>query len=142
MAAAETRWSAAGGRERPAHPRSPRFVAAFRRPRRGRQPELCRQALAIHGLIGPNGAGKTTTFNLISGFYAPSAGSVIYQGRDVSGMRTSALAALGLVRTFQGVTLFKEFTVIDNVRVGCHGLGRRRARVAHPRHRPRVSRRG
>jgi branched-chain amino acid transport system ATP-binding protein len=76
----------------------------------------------VHGLIGPNGAGKTTTFNVISGYYAPSAGSVIYQGRDVSGMRTSALAALGLVRTFQGVTLFKEFTVIDNVRVGCHGL--------------------
>ena len=76
----------------------------------------------VHGLIGPNGAGKTTTFNVISGYYAPSAGSVIYQGRDVSGMRTSALAALGLVRTFQGVTLFKEFTVIDNARVGCHGL--------------------
>ena len=75
----------------------------------------------VHGLIGPNGAGKTTTFNVISGYYAPSTGSVIYQGRDVSGMRTSALAALGLVRTFQGVTLFKEFTVIDNVRVGCHG---------------------
>ena len=78
----------------------------------------------IHGLIGPNGAGKTTTFNVISGFYPPTAGSVIYQGRDVSGMRTSALAALGLVRTFQGVTLFREFTVIDNVRVGCHGSGR------------------
>jgi branched-chain amino acid transport system ATP-binding protein len=76
----------------------------------------------IHGLIGPNGAGKTTTFNVISGYYAPTAGSVVYQGRDVSGMRTSALAALGLVRTFQGVTLFKEFTVIDNVRVGCHGM--------------------
>jgi branched-chain amino acid transport system ATP-binding protein len=79
------------------------------------------EPLAIHGLIGPNGAGKTTTFNLISGFYAPTAGSVIYQGRDVSGMRTSALARLGLVRTFQGVTLFKEFTVLDNVRVGFHG---------------------
>ena len=75
----------------------------------------------VHGLIGPNGAGKTTTFNVISGYYAPTAGSVVYQGRDVSGMRTSALARLGLVRTFQGVTLFKEFSVIDNVRVGCHG---------------------
>jgi branched-chain amino acid transport system ATP-binding protein len=79
------------------------------------------QPVTIHGLIGPNGAGKTTTFNLISGFYAPTAGSVIYQGRDVSGMRTSALAGLGLVRTFQGVTLFREFTVLDNVRVGFHG---------------------
>ena len=46
----------------------------------------------IRGLIGPNGAGKTTTFNVISGFYPPSAGSVIYRGRDISGMRTSAIA--------------------------------------------------
>jgi branched-chain amino acid transport system ATP-binding protein len=76
---------------------------------------------AIHGLIGPNGAGKTTTFNVISGFYAPTSGRVIYQGSDVAGMRTHALAALGLVRTFQGTTLFKEFTVLDNVRIGCHG---------------------
>jgi branched-chain amino acid transport system ATP-binding protein len=75
---------------------------------------------AIHGLIGPNGAGKTTTFNVISGFYAPTAGEVIYEGRNVSGMRTAALAAIGLVRTFQGTTLFKPLTVIDNVRVGCH----------------------
>jgi branched-chain amino acid transport system ATP-binding protein len=76
---------------------------------------------AIHGLIGPNGAGKTTTFNVISGFYAPTSGQVIYQGRDVSGLRTHALAALGLVRTFQGTTLFKELSVLDNVRVGYHG---------------------
>ncbi|HUF45699.1 MAG TPA: ABC transporter ATP-binding protein [Aestuariivirgaceae bacterium] len=75
----------------------------------------------IHGLIGPNGAGKTTSFNVISGFYAPTSGRVIYQGREVAGMRTNALAALGLVRTFQGTTLFKEFTVLDNVRVGRHG---------------------
>ena len=76
---------------------------------------------AIHGLIGPNGAGKTTTFNVISGFYAPTSGQVTYQGRNVSGMRTANLADIGLIRTFQGTTLFKEFTVIDNVRVGCHG---------------------
>ena len=75
---------------------------------------------AIHGLIGPNGAGKTTTFNVISGFYAPTSGQVLYQGRDVSGMRTAKLAEIGLIRTFQGTTLFKEFKVIDNVRVGCH----------------------
>ncbi len=74
----------------------------------------------IHGLIGPNGAGKTTTFNLISGFYAPTSGQVIYRGEDVSGHGTSALAALGLIRTFQGTTLFQELTVRDNVRIGCH----------------------
>ncbi len=75
---------------------------------------------AIHGLIGPNGAGKTTTFNVISGFYAPTAGQVLYRGRDISGRKTSALAAMGLVRTFQGSTLFQEFSVLDNVRVGRH----------------------
>ena len=79
---------------------------------------------AIHGLIGPNGAGKTTTFNVVTGFYAPSAGRIVYGGRDVSGLKTSALAQLGLVRTFQGTTLFKELSVRDNVRVGCHGTAR------------------
>jgi len=74
----------------------------------------------IHGLIGPNGAGKTTTFNVISGFYAPSSGQIIYQGEDVSGRKTAALAELGLIRTFQGTTLFQQFTVRDNVRLGCH----------------------
>ena len=75
---------------------------------------------SIHGLIGPNGAGKTTTFNVISGFYAPSSGKVIYLGQDISGRETSALAELGLIRTFQGATLFNQLSVLDNVRVGCH----------------------
>ena len=75
---------------------------------------------AIHGLIGPNGAGKTTTFNLVSGYYPPTAGRILYQGRDVAGWRTSALARAGLVRTFQGTMLFQEFSVLDNIRVGCH----------------------
>ena len=78
------------------------------------------RAGAIHGLIGPNGAGKTTTFNVISGFYAPTAGQVFFRGVDVSGRKTSALAAMGLVRTFQGSTLFQELSVLENVRVGCH----------------------
>ena len=74
----------------------------------------------IHGLIGPNGAGKTTTFNVISGFYAPTSGKVIYRGEDISGRATSALAELGLIRTFQGTVLFHELSVLDNVRLGCH----------------------
>ncbi len=76
---------------------------------------------SVHGLIGPNGAGKTTTFNVISGFYAPTTGQVIYQGKNVSGMTTVSLARIGLIRTFQGTTLFKEFTVLDNVKIGFHG---------------------
>lgn len=75
---------------------------------------------SIHGLIGPNGAGKTTTFNVISGFYAPSSGTVTYLGQDISGRKTSSLAELGLIRTFQGTTLFHELSVLDNVRLGCH----------------------
>ena len=90
----------------------------------------------IHGLIGPNGAGKTTTFNVISGFYAPTAGQVLYRGRDVSGRKTSALAAMGLVRTFQGSTLFQELSVLDNVRVGRHLAAPRRVRQPAARHRP------
>lgn len=74
----------------------------------------------IRGLIGPNGAGKTTTFNVISGFYAPSDGRVIYDGRDISGMKTSDIARLGLVRTFQGTTLFHEMSCRENALVGCH----------------------
>jgi branched-chain amino acid transport system ATP-binding protein len=79
----------------------------------------------IRGLIGPNGAGKTTTFNVISGFYAPSSGRVLFEGQDISGQRTSSIAALGLVRTFQQTTLFQELSVLDNVAVGGHLRARR-----------------
>jgi branched-chain amino acid transport system ATP-binding protein len=101
----------------------------------------------VRGLIGPNGAGKTTTFNVISGFYAPTSGRVLYDGRDIAGLRTSAIAELGLIRTFQSTTLFQEFTVLDNVMVGAHLqardslfntlLGRNRAREAAARERAR-----
>ena len=74
----------------------------------------------IRGLIGPNGAGKTTTFNVISGYYQPTAGDVVYDGRSIARLKTSDIAARGLVRTFQSTTLFNEFSVRDNVLVGCH----------------------
>jgi len=74
----------------------------------------------IRGLIGPNGAGKTTTFNVISGFYRPSAGAVRYRGRSISGLKTSRIAEDGLVRTFQSTMLFHELTVFENMLVGCH----------------------
>ncbi|MFQ5984448.1 MAG: ABC transporter ATP-binding protein [Alphaproteobacteria bacterium] len=74
----------------------------------------------IRGLIGPNGAGKTTTFNIISGYYPPTSGQIFYRGQKISGLKASEIARLGLVRTFQSTTLFHEFTVLQNVLVGCH----------------------
>jgi branched-chain amino acid transport system ATP-binding protein len=74
----------------------------------------------ISAIIGPNGAGKTTLFNVISGFLAPSAGRVVFDGHDITGMAPHAVAARGLVRTFQLVQLFAELSVLDNVRVGRH----------------------
>jgi branched-chain amino acid transport system ATP-binding protein len=74
----------------------------------------------IRGLIGPNGAGKTTIFNLISGYYRPSGGRIVYRGRDIAGLRTHRIAARGVVRTFQHTTLFQELTAFDNVLVGRH----------------------
>ena len=74
----------------------------------------------IRGLIGPNGAGKSVMFKTISGFYRPTRGQILYQGEDITGRGASAIAERGLVRTFQETTLFQEFTVYENVLVGCH----------------------
>lgn len=72
----------------------------------------------IHGLIGPNGAGKTTLFNVISGYYKPSGGRVLFRGEDIAGLKMHAVAARGLTRTFQHSSLFNELTVLENVLVG------------------------
>lgn len=74
----------------------------------------------FRGLIGPNGAGKSVMFKIIAGFYNPSQGRVFYQGQEITGYGASAVAELGLIRTFQETTLFDEFTVYQNVLVGCH----------------------
>lgn len=69
----------------------------------------------IVGLIGPNGAGKTTLFNVISGYYAPSCGQILFQGTDISGKPPYALAAAGIGRTFQVVKPFPGLSVLENV---------------------------
>ena len=74
----------------------------------------------IIGVIGPNGAGKSTFFNLLSGVMKPSAGQVVFEGQDVTGMKSHQIASRGLVRTFQGTVLFSDLSVFDNVLVACH----------------------
>lgn len=75
---------------------------------------------SITGIIGPNGAGKTTLFNLTTGIYPPSEGSVLLDDRDVSALPPEKRAKLGLVRTFQNIELFGKMTVLENVMVGLH----------------------
>jgi ABC-type branched-subunit amino acid transport system ATPase component len=74
----------------------------------------------ITGVIGPNGAGKTTLFNIISGIYTQTSGTITFDGRDVSGFSSERLAVLGVVRTFQNVELFGQMTVLENAMVGLH----------------------
>ncbi|MBI4787943.1 MAG: ABC transporter ATP-binding protein [Chloroflexi bacterium] len=72
----------------------------------------------IHGLIGPNGSGKTTIFNVVSGYYKPTAGRVAFAGKNISGLPAHQITMLGFARTFQNLRLFKTMTVLDNVLVG------------------------
>ena len=74
----------------------------------------------ISGLIGPNGAGKTTIFNLLTGVYQPTRGSVLIKGIDTKGMPTHKVNKLGIARTFQNIRLFNDMTALDNVKVGMH----------------------
>ena len=74
----------------------------------------------ISGLIGPNGAGKTTIFNLLTGVYQPTRGSVLINGIDIKGMPTHKVNKLGIARTFQNIRLFTEMSALDNVKVGMH----------------------
>jgi len=72
------------------------------------------------GLIGPNGAGKTTIFNMLTGVYQPSGGTIAIDGHSIAGRKPSEITALGVARTFQNIRLFKELTVLDNVKIGGH----------------------
>lgn len=72
------------------------------------------------GLVGPNGSGKSTLFNVISGFHRATEGNIIYDGRNITGLRPDQIASRGLVRSFQSNVLFKEATVLENVVRGCY----------------------
>jgi len=74
----------------------------------------------VTAVIGPNGAGKTTLFNLISGFQAPNSGRIVFADEDITARPPEAIAAAGLVRTFQLVQLFQHLSVLENIQVGCH----------------------
>ena len=74
----------------------------------------------LYGLIGPNGAGKTTCFNLLTGVYKPTEGKIILDEVDITGKSTIDINNAGIARTFQNIRLFKDLSVIDNVKVGLH----------------------
>jgi branched-chain amino acid transport system ATP-binding protein len=76
------------------------------------------------GIIGPNGAGKTTVFNLITGVYRATVGSITLAGAELVGKRPSQITSLGIARTFQNIRLFKELTVLDNVRIAHYARAR------------------
>ncbi|MBQ4650052.1 MAG: ABC transporter ATP-binding protein [Firmicutes bacterium] len=74
----------------------------------------------LYGLIGPNGAGKTTAFNLLTGVYKPTMGNFFLDGEKLTGMSTIEINKKGVARTFQNIRLFKQMSVLDNVKVGLH----------------------
>ena len=74
----------------------------------------------LYGLIGPNGAGKTTIFNLLTGVYKPDGGRILLDGKDITGHKAIQINQAGIARTFQKIRLFKELSVLDNVKVGLH----------------------
>jgi len=80
----------------------------------------------LQGLIGPNGAGKTTVFNLLTGVYRPTSGSIRLEGRLLNGLKPHQIAAAGISRTFQCSRLFGNLSVRDNVRIGCQLRAARR----------------
>lgn len=74
----------------------------------------------VFAIIGPNGAGKTTVFNCVGGFYKPTSGTVVFDGKEITGLPSHRVAQHGIVRTFQNVRLFKGLTVLENLLVAQH----------------------
>ena len=76
------------------------------------------------GLIGPNGAGKTTTFNMFTGVYQPTEGVITFNGKKLNGLQPYQVTKLGISRTFQNIRLFRDLSVLDNVKVANHNLAK------------------
>ena len=74
----------------------------------------------IFGLVGPNGSGKTTLLNAIAGFFPPQEGRILFEGKDITGMRPHRVARLGIARTFQNLALFRGLSTLDNILMGRH----------------------
>lgn len=74
----------------------------------------------IASIIGPNGAGKTTFFNVVTGYYKPTTGSILFDGKIIGGMRPNRLTKIGIGRTFQTIRLFNNVTALENVLIGMH----------------------
>jgi branched-chain amino acid transport system ATP-binding protein len=74
----------------------------------------------IKAVIGPNGAGKTTLFNVITGFFPPTQGTIRFKGKNIEQLKAHEISSLGISRTFQTVELFDNMTVLENIMVGCH----------------------
>ena len=90
------------------------------------------QTGTIHSIIGPNGAGKTTFFNLLSGNLEPTAGKVIYKGKDITRLPLHRSAHIGIGRSFQITNLFPNLTALENVRLACQALGKDNFRFLQP----------
>lgn len=82
--------------------------------------ELDVREKAIHSIIGPNGAGKTTFFNCVTGFYTPEEGTILIDGKNVTGLSPDRVTHLGVSRTYQNIRLFKNMTSVENILVGMH----------------------
>jgi len=81
---------------------------------------VCIEEGSLVGLIGPNGAGKTTIFNLTSGFYQPSEGTISLGGKNTAGKKPHQVTAMGVARTFQNIRLWHDMSVLDNIRIAQH----------------------
>lgn len=82
--------------------------------------ELTIEQGELYGLIGPNGAGNTTVFNLLTGVYKPTEGIILLDGKNITGHKTAQINHEGIARTFQNIRLFKDMSVLDNVKAGLH----------------------